>query len=349
MKSLRILLLFVPFLVLACVPVELDNIEAFRYTFPELETVKPLPDPVPVKPDPVPYVPGDIIVPKDADELVVDVIEAVIDDNITEENLEVIDVFSTVSPEVKTDKLVETVTSTWIEGVLLGTIQPSPEFINIAEEFAKDPLMRSYLPQLQFPKVNGVSINGRILEEIPTVENQIEFEKTILRLATLVVPCKEAADEQYAKNVAELETQASNNRTLVKNFYDPLRAATLTEYNQRIQEGSSFVNTTRNELIQFFITFNAAVDKLNYPEDVIRGLKVYVISAIWQIIKSNQLWLNSLTIAAQFERDLKIANINKLQEDEEKKIAANLKSALDEQKSIYNKAVDNCHNQGAGG
>lgn len=349
MKSLRILLLFVPFLVLACVPVELDNIEAFRYTFPELETVKPLPDPAPVKPAPVPFVAGEIVVTKDADELVVDVIEAVIDDNITQENLDVIEVFSNVTPEVKTDKLIETVTNNWIQGVLSGTIQPSVDLVKVAEEFKKDPFMKSYLPQLQFPKVNGVTVGGRLLPLEEAYEEEIGFESPELRLSTLVTPCKTAADEAYAKNIAELERQAANQRTQIKNFYDPLRAAANTEYANRIVERTGVIASNTQRLSEFIFVFNSAVDDLDYPLNVIRGLKIYVVAFVIDLRGQIVIWSNAFELAAQIERDLKISNINKLQEDEEKKIAANLKAALDEQKSIYNKAVNNCHNQGAGG
>jgi hypothetical protein len=349
MKSLQLLLLFASFLVLSCVPVELDNIEAFRYTFPELETVKPLPQLTPANPVPVPFVAGEIVVTKDADELVVDVIEAVLDDNITQENLDVIEVFSTVTPEVETDNLIETVTNTWIQGVLSGAIQPSVDLVKVADQFKKDPFMLSYLPQLQFPKVNGVTVGGRLLPLEESFEEEIGIDSPELRLSTLVTPCKAAADELYAKNVAELEGQAASQRTQIRNFYDPLRAAATAAYATRLVERAGVIAANTQRLSEFIFVFNTAVDNLDYPLDVIRGLKIYVVAFVIDLRAQIVIWSNAFELAAQVERDLKLAAINKLQEDEEKKIAANLKAALDEQRSVYNNAVNNCHNQGAGG
>jgi hypothetical protein len=334
-------------IIVSCVPQELDNIQAFRYKFPELEEVNPLPIVELTLPPEVEVFLGAILIGIPAEELVRDVVAAVIDENISDINLAVIDDFSKISPEISTDDLKEKVNEEWIVGVLSGTIQPASDFILIAQIFKSDPDMAKYLAQIEFPQIDGFIVNGRIIfpdlipKTIPIPES--------LRISTLVTPCKEAAEKLYLQNIDELEQQAVQQNAQALQFYDLLRSQAISKYNQRILDAEKIMADDLKRFYEFVVFFNAAVDALVYPDEVKRGLKIYIIAYVIQLRNQIIAYDNSYDLAIILERNRKLELIRFEQSDVEFSIRDNLTNAMEEQKMTYNTAVNNCHNQGAGG
>lgn len=330
-----------------CVSEELDNIQAFRYKFPDLETVSPLPTVELTIPAEVEVIIGGILTGKFTDDLVKDVVEAVIDEDIDEVNLQVIDRFSKISPEVSTDELRQVVTNDWIEGVISGAIQPSSDLIKIAQIFKSDPDLVKYLSQLEYPKIDGFSIGGRI----GVIDNFFKDfpDRELLRMSSLVTPCRDAAELLYLENVEELERQAVLQIAQAKDFYDDLRNQAELNYNARLDEKDKVIEENLKKLNDFVVFFNSAVDQLKYPEDVIRGLKIFIIAYVVQVREQLVAFGEAYLLAAIFERDKRIALINSEQTLAEFNIREGLKKAIDDQTKLYNDALNNCHNQGAGG
>lgn len=345
--NLKIVFFAILSIIVSCVPQELDNIQAFRYKFPELDEVKPLPIVELTLPPEVKVSFGEILIGIPADELVTDVVAAVIDEDISDINLAVIDDFSTISPEISTDDLKERVNEEWIMGVLSGIIQPASDFILIAEIFKNDPDKAKYLSQIEFPEIDGFIVNGRI--KFPELIPKTIPKPETLRISTLVTPCKEAAEELYLQNIDELEQQAVQQNAQVLQYYDLLRNKAISEYNQRILDEEKIIADNLERFYEFVVFFNAAVDALVYPDEVKRGLKIYIIAYVIQLRDQIIAYDNSYDLAIILERDRKLELIKFEQSDVEFSIRDNLNNAMEEQKTIYNTAANNCHNQGAGG
>lgn len=327
----------------SCGPVELDNIEAFEYTFPGLEEVEPLPEVVLTVPAEVKVTVGNITVPEEADELVT----TVTDGEIPEENLAVIETFSEISPEVSSQEIIESVTEEWIQGVLDGTIIPSDNLTKIADEFKSDPELVKFFSRLELPKVDGVTPGGRLVFPTDT-EGQVVLDE-VLRSFALIGPCKETAEKIYLENVGILEADANSQLAKSKAFYDNLRTGFVALYNQSLAQKDQIISTNVNELKVFLIDFNESVDALDYSDEVKRGLKIYVISFAIELSDQVEQWENAFILTAETARDKRVDAANKDQATADATIRASLKAALAEQTSSFQEAVDSCHNQGAGG
>lgn len=334
-------------ILVSCIPQELDNIQAFRYKFPELEEITPLPAVELSLPPAVEVSLGGILIGRPADELVKDVVAAVIDKDITEENLIVIDRFSKISPEISTDELKVRINEEWIVGVLSGTIQPAPDLIRIAQIFKADPDMVKYLSQLEYPQIDGFTVRGRISFPDP-VSRSIPLPESF-KISTLVTPCKEAAEELYLNNVEELKQQAVQQNSKVLQHYDSLRTQAVSGFNQRIAVKDSIIGGNLDLVNDFVVFFNESVDLLEYPDEVKRGLKIYIVAYVVEVRDQLVEYVASYELFAQLERDRKLELINFEQADAEFTIKENLTNAIEKQKVVYNTALNNCHNQGAGG
>jgi hypothetical protein len=349
MKINKILFVFSFSLFLfSCVPAELDNIEAFVYTFPGLEEVEPLPAPVLTAPTiTVVETDGDIDIPVEADQLVKDVIAAVVDENITQENLVLIESFSQVAPEITSEEIIETVTGNWITGILDGTIVASPEINEIADSFKDDPVFTSYLTQLDLPTVDGVIPGARIFFS-GTPERKF-FDNELLRILDPLPACQTEAKALYDKNIGLYNTQEGVQLAAAKVFYDNLRTIASNEYTSRIAEKKAIIDPTKNEIRKYITDFNTSVDGLDYPEEVIRGLKIYIIAFVIELNNQISNWEDTFDDSAEVSRDKKLAAITVNDNASVALIKSNFKVARDEQTAAYNEAADTCHNQGAGG
>ncbi len=355
MKKTKLLLIPLLILLAYCVPIELDNIEAFEYTFPGLEAPEPLPDVVLVTPDKAVVTTGEIKVPQKAEELVTNVVEAIVADNISEENLTLIDSISELAPEVTTEYLIAEVDDAWIEGVLNGTIAPSPEFLQISNEFEDNEEFSALLSQFELPKIDGIVPGGRLQPYSPKsreiVINPVDV-KGNLRIAALVGPCKEAADELYTANVDKLNNEANQQETKVKADYNIIRNQVNADNGALLISGAEAIAGSVVDLSIFGIQLNDAIDKLDplvYDDNVRRGLKIYVAAFVLQGKSQINDWLVVFNLAAT-ESLAKNLDAVRIAEDTILGIVkSNLKLALDDQKTKYIAAVDDCHNQGAGG
>jgi hypothetical protein len=327
-----------------CIRAELDNMQAFEYTFPELGVVDPLPEIVLTEPVEVVETDGKIIVTKESDELVQDVVVAVIDDSITQENLDVIQSFSELAPNVSDEVIIDGVTEAWILGVLDGSILPSPEFLQIESEFEEIEELLKYYSQLEFPTVDGFVPGRRLMFSKENRGNNVAN----LRIESLVTPCKKAAEAIYLKNVGLLEDQSDLQIKEIEDHYQVFIDQYEQDYLERLISGQQVIADNTTQLLEFVLLFNKSIDGLDYPNWVKRGLKIYVIAFVLrynaQIIQLEE----SFAIAAKFARDKRIATANGLRDEAIQKGEAYLKVAILTQTTKYNTATNNCHNQGAG-
>jgi hypothetical protein len=353
----KIKFLFIPILLLTahCVPTELDNIEAFEYTFPELAAPEPLPDVVLVTPDKVVVTTGEIKVPQKAEELVTNVVEAIVADNISEENLTLIDSISELAPEVTNEYLFAEVDEAWIEGVLNGTIAPSSEFLQISNEFEDNEEFSALLSQFELPKIDGIVPGGRLQPYSPKSReigsNPVDV-KGNLRIAALVVPCKLAADSLYTANVTQLNNNATQQETKVKSDYNLIRNQVNADNGALLISGAEAIAGSVVDLSTFAIQLNDAVDKLDplvYDDNVKRGLKIYVAAFVLQGKSQINDWLVVFNLAATESLAKNLNAVSIAEETILGIVKSNLKLALDDQATKYIAAVNNCHNQGAGG
>lgn len=334
------------FLVSSCLPAELDNIQAFEYSFPELEEVGELPEVVVVTPAEELPTEGDLIISEKAEELVVDVVEAVIDDNISDENITIIERFAEVAPEVSDEYINAEVSNEWIEGIFSGDLEPSPEFLRIKEEFEENEDFLAYLSQLEFPTVDGVIPGGRINF---TKEKGKSFSPLQSRVSSLVTPCKEAAEVLYLKNLKTLDDQYQAQIALVEAFY--LNFPADYELNSILRRArfSEVLQSKTDEIKAFAFTFGSAIEALDYPDNIKRGLRIYLVVFV----------LSSQTQLLEWDLNYQLAEDKALEKSlesvaNEKQAALvtaknNYDLAVSLQEQVYNGAVDNCHNQGAGG
>lgn len=343
MKINKLLLLYLIPCLFSCGPVDLDNIEAFVYTFPGLEEVEPLPEVVLTVPAEVKVTTGDITVPVKADELVTDVT----DGEIPEENLVVIETFSDISQEISTQEIIESVTEEWIQGVLNGTIIPNNNLTTIADEFKNDPVLSNFLPVLELPKVDGVVPGGRLYFPLDS-DGKVDVDE-VLRSLALVGPCKETAEKIYLENVGLLEADANSQLAKSKVFYDNLRSGFVALYNQSLAQKDQIISASVNDLKDFLVGFNESVDVLDYSDEVKRGLKIYIISFTIDLSKDIDQWETTFIAAAETARDKRVVAANKDQGTADAAVKESLKVALAALTSSFQEAVNSCHNQGAGG
>lgn len=328
-----------------CVPSELDNIQAFEYSFPGLEIIDPLPLVITPVPAQVTETNGSISISNETSLLVQDVVAAVVDDNITEENLSLIEEFSNIAPNVPDNQILDGVDEAWILGVLDGSIQPSPEFLQIQAEFEAIISFDKYFIQLEVPTVDGFRPGDRLIFE----KRENNYKGFNTRIESLVVPCKEAAEEIYLQNVKKLEDESAQQIQGIRDFYQVFLSQYELDYNTRIILGSQIIVDKTVEVLEFAIFFNNAIDDLDYPINVKRGLKSYLIAYVLDFVVQLKVFEKSFVLAADFARDKKVAAANLLRNEAIIEAEANLKAALLLQTTNYNSALNNCHNQGAGG
>jgi len=333
------------FILSGCLPSELDNIKAFEYSFPELEVVEPLPVVVLIEPVEVVETDGKIIITQDSDELVQDVVAAVIDDNITQENLDVIQAFSELAPNVTDNTIIDGVKEAWILGFLNGSIIVSPEFLQIESEFEASEEFLKYFSQLEFPTVDGFVPGGRLIFGSP---NKINTNPNF-RIESLATPCKEAAEAIYLKNTGILEDQSNLQIEEIEDYYQIFIDKYEQNYLERLISGGEVIANNTTQLLEFMLFYNKPIDALEYPDSVKRGLKIYVIAFVINVKKLIADWQTSYELAAKFARDKKIDSANLLKEQAILKVETNLKTAILDQTLKYNAVTNNCHNQGAGG
>ncbi|MDG1277491.1 MAG: hypothetical protein P8O16_09440 [Algoriphagus sp.] len=344
MKSFTYIILLL--LVGSCLPAELDNIQAFEYSFPELEEVEELPEVVVVTPTEELPTEGDLIVTEKGEKLVVDVVEAVIDDNISEENITIIESFAEVAPEVADDYINTEVTNEWIEGIFNGDVAPSQEFLQIQEEFEDNEEFVAYLAQLEFPTVDGVIPGGRVN---PSKVQYKPISSPQNRLSSLVTPCKEAAEALYLENLQNLEDQYQAQIDLVEAFY--LNFPADYELNSILRRASfsEVLRSKTDEIKAFAFTFGSAIEALDYSDNIKRGLRIYL--AVFVLSSRSQLLEWDLNYQLAEDKALEKSLESVQNEKQAALITAknNYDLAVSLQEQIYNGAVDNCHNQGAGG
>ena len=329
----------------SCVPAELDNIQAFKYTFPDLEIVDSLPEVAFTEPVAVVETDGDIIITTDADLLVQDVVAAVIDKNITQENLDVIQAFSETAANVSDEEIIDGITEAWILGILDGSIQPSAAFVQIEAEFEAIPEFAKYFAQLELPTIDGFRPGGRLIfDKGEKLKN--EFNS---RIESLVTPCKEAAEEIYLINIKKLEDESVVQIQSIRDYYQVFISQYEQDYAARVIFGTGLIAENTAELLDFVIFFNKSIDELDYPNSVKRGLKSYVIAFVLRYRAQQVQWEESFAIAAKFARDKRIATAIELNDEAILNVNSNLKAAILTQTTKYNTATNNCHNQGSGG
>jgi hypothetical protein len=345
MKNIKYAGLILFAIIGSCVPAELDNIQAFKYTFPDLEIVDSLPEVVLTEPVAVVETDGDIIITTDAELLVEDVVAAVIDKNITQENLDLIQAFSEIAPNILDSVIINGATEAWIRGTLDGSIQPSADFLRIQADFKANPEFVKYLAQLEFPTVDGFRPGSRLmLYKQEKIKNGFNS-----RIESLVVPCKEAAEEIYLRNIKKLEDESVVQIQGIRDYYQVFISQYNQEYEARIILGAKLIADNTSNLLRFAVSLNKAIDELDYPRSVKRGLKSYIIAFVLgskdQLIQFEE----SFAIAAEFARNRRITASNILRDGAILTAKTNLNSAIQTQTTNYNTATNNCHNQGAGG
>ncbi|WP_289029903.1 hypothetical protein [uncultured Algoriphagus sp.] len=344
--------LFLGAVMVACLPAELDNLQSFEYRFDELEEVDPLPEVEFPEPPEVPQEPGGVEVTESTDQLVRDVVQAVIDEDIDQINLTIIEQFAQVAEnEVPTEVLVAEVTNDWIAGIFDGSVTPSPELQFINDEFENIEDFLPYFSQLKFPNVDGIEIRGRlIIDGIPLDPPKINLPSSNLEITSLVTPCKEAAEELYLANIQELTDQAAVQRAEAEAFYADLITFFETEYvNELNAQGDLLYEQYATDFEEFAIVFNNAIDDLSYPETIIRGLKVYLAAYVIQSYENLNEWFSSYLLSIDVAKE---GNIDRLKTELNlvlDEIDQNLAAGIAEQTTLYNEAVNNCHDQGFGG
>lgn len=330
-----------------CVPMELDNIEAYEYTFPGLEKVDPLPEVVLKAPAEVKVTDGKIVVPAKADQLVNDVVAALLDENISQENLALIKTFSEISPGIPNNEIFETVTDNWIQGILDGTITPSANMISLANEFKSNPEFIKYLSQLELPTIDGIIPGGRLFFPLD-VNNQF-VDNEVLRSLESIGPCKKTAEKIYLENTNQLKTQADVQLAKSKVFYDAARKDATDIYNKRLVDKDKIIKDNVDVLNKFMRDFNRAVDLILYPPSVKRGLKIYIIAFVAELRRQIVSWGVAFTEAAKAARDKRTELATKEQAVADAQIKENLKVEVAKQTKAFEQAALSCHNQGAGG
>ncbi len=344
MKAVTYIILL--FLVSACLPAELDNIQAFEYSFPELEVVEELPEVVVKTPEEELVTQGDVRITEKADSLVVDVIDAVIDDNISGENITVIEQFADLAPAISDEYINTEVTNGWIEGIFSGEIEPSQEFLQVQNEFEDNEDFLPYLSQLEFPTVDGVIPGGRVN---PFKGQSKPFSSPQSRLSSLVTPCKEAAEALYLKNLLNLEGQYQAQIDLVEAFYLNFPADYEFKSILRRASFSEVLRSKTDEIKAFAFTFGSAIEALDYPDNIKRGLRIYLV--VFVLSSQSQLLEWDLTYQLAEDQALEKSLESIRSEKESALIAAKaiFDQAVSAQEESYNNAVNNCHNQGSGG
>jgi hypothetical protein len=345
MNNVKLLLLALFVIVGSCVPAELDSIQAFEFTFPGLEIVDPLPEVVITEPVAVVETDGDITIPVEADELVSNVVASVVTNDITQENLDLIQAFSEIAPNISDAVVIDGLTEAVMSGILDGSIQPSADFLQIQADFKANPEFVKYFSQLELPTVDGSIPGARLtFDKRETIKN--EFNS---RIGALVGPCKETADEIYLRNVKKLEDESVVQIQGILTNYLAFTSQYEQDYAARIILGAELIADNTTELLDFAVSTNKAIDELDYPDAVKRGLKSYIIAFVLgskdQLIQFEE----SFAIAAEFARDKRITASNVLRDGAILIAETNLNSAILIQTTNYNTAVNNCHNQGAGG
>jgi hypothetical protein len=335
--------------VFSCVPAELDNIEAFVYTFPELEEIDPLPELELTPPLEVVVEDGSISLTEKTEELVLDVEEAVVDDDLTDTNLELIEDFSELAQEISDDELIETINEEWLTGIIDGTIEPSPELEALADDFISNEEFFGYLTQLDLPKVDGVVPGGRMSWGSSGPNELLLNPRYVERVLSLVTPCKLAAEALFLENVKKLEDQASAQKAEAKNYYDNLKNTRTSFWDQRTTNSLIAIRNTLNLIRSRLISFNRSVDLLRRPSWVKRGLKAYM--AAWAIYMTRQYnqYLITAPIAYANAKATEIARIDQAYQDKIIEIESNLAIGINAVTEVYNTAVNNCHDQGSGG
>lgn len=344
MKSFAYITLL--FLVCSCLPAELDNIQAFEYSFPELEEVEDLPEVVVVAPVEELPTEGDLVISLKTEELVVDVIDAVIDDNISEENLTTINSFADLAPEISDEYINTEASNEWIEGIFSGDVEPSQEFLQIQDEFDDNEEFLDYLSQFEFPTFDGVIPGGRVIR---SKGHSKSFSSSQSRSNSLVTPCKEKAEELYLNNLLNLEVQYQAQLALIESFY--LNFPGDYELNSILRRArfSEVLRSKTDEIKAFAFTFGSAIEALDYPDNIKRGLHIYLV--VFVLISKSQLLEWDLTYQLAEDRALEksLESINNEKETALISAKNNFDIAVNAQEESYNSAVENCHNQGAGG
>lgn len=329
------------FLIVAwsCVPSELDNIESFEYTFPGLEEVEPLPEVTLTTPPEVVQTTGKIVIPPAA--------EALTKDIKSEENLKVIETFTNVAPEVSSQEIITAVTDEWISGVLSGVITPTENQLKISNEFKENPELSKYLTQLELPTVNGVAPGGRLLLEMkPEIKL---FGNELLINLTLVGPCKDAAEKIYLENVKTLEDASVAQLAQSQAFYNNLRSLAEASYIKWLADGDQIISENLTSLSSFLGDLNSVINQSDASEDVKRGLKSYILAFAIQYAIQLSEWEIVYTQAGELAKNTNLESILIEQTSVDDDINANLADAIKKQTASYNAALNNCHNQGAGG
>lgn len=348
---MRKIFLFIFIALTGCLPSELDNLQSFEYRFDELEVVEPLVDIEFSEPPEVPREPGGVEVSGETDLLVRDVVQAVVDEDIDDTNITIIEQFAEVAPEVPTQLLIDEVTNDWIVGVFNGTVTPSEELILLNDEFEKIEEFLPYFSQLRFPNIDGIEFRGRRqnLERNFNLLDLVVLNKS-QDVMSLVTPCKEAAEVLYVANLEELNRQAESQIADARTFYASLITFYETEYVDNLNaQGDELYDEYLRDFEEFAIVFNTAIENLNYPEIIVRGLKAYLASYVIQSINDLNEWFSIYLTSIDAAKEGNISRLENELNSVLEVIDRNLNEAIARQTTLFNNAVNNCHDQGFGG
>lgn len=345
-------LLFLPVLFISCLPTELDNLDSFEYSFGEFEIVPEVPEVELPEVEEVPTESGTVKPSEKAENLVTNVEEAIVNNNLTPENLELIDKFAAAGGgDISDEEIISEVTDEWIEGVFNGDVEPSNDLKNITDEILTNDEFTGLFSEIEFPKVDGVEVRGRMLIDgiIPDVLLPREVQ-AINQTSSLVTPCKEAAESVFNRNVAEINRLTDLQKASVRANYEPEIAFYRGPWlDGVIEQGQITYNEILSGLLTFAFRLNSSIDRLNYPTPVKRGLKAYLAAFVIQAINELNQWQISYNQAAELASEQNVNRVLNLILTKENELEANRLSLIAAQQALLTSALNNCHDQGAGG
>lgn len=343
---------FLSVLFVSCLSTELDNLNSFEYSFGDFEIVPEVPEVELPDVEEVPTESGTVKASEEAEDLLTDVEDAIVNDNLSPENLVLIEKFASAGGEDVTDEeIISEVTDEWIEGVFNGDVEPSNDLKNVTDEILANDEFAGLFSDVEFPKVDGVEVRGRMLIDGITPDILLPKEvQAINQTSSLVTPCKEAAESVFNRNVAEINRQTDLQKAAVRANYEPEIAFYRGPWlDGVIGQGQVIYEEIFIELLTFAFRVNSSIDRLNYPAPVIRGLKAYLAAFVLRAINDLIQWQISYNQAAELASEQNVNRVLNIILVKENELEANRLSLIAAQQASLTSALNNCHDQGAGG
>lgn len=128
-----------------------------------------------------------------------------------------------------------------------------------------------------------------------------------------------------------------------------MRSLAEASYIKWLADGDQIISENLTSLSSFLGDLNSVINQSDASEDVKRGLKSYILAFAIQYAIQLSEWEIVYTQAGELAKNTNLESILIEQTSVDDDINANLADAIKKQTASYNAALNNCHNQGAGG